>query len=658
MRAGMPREWFSAAELAEMSLPGLPASRQKIAELAVADGWHDQHDQDGRPCARPRGGRGGGFEYHVSVLPLAARETLALRQLAANDRAPCEAGLTGPTEFETLSANLQVKARERLAIIKEVSELVRGGSTQRQAVASVGRRWRRSVRTIYRYLEMAGGSDDVAASLPSLAPRHGGGGRQVEVDPEAWQVMLTDYLRLEKPAWEACYRRLVEDYCAPRGLAVPISKTLWRRLHREVPKTVIRAKRYGKEAERKSIPAQERTVADLHALYAVNIDGHTADVFVHWGQDSKGNDIIARPVMIGIQDIYSRKFLSHRIEATECTLPVRLAFADLFREYGIPEKCVLDNGRAFASKAITGAAKTRYRFKIKDDDPVGILTQLAVDPHWTLPYRGSSKPVERGWKDFCEDIAKHPFCAGAYTGNKPDAKPENYRSRAIPLEDFRAFVAERIRAHNARPQRRTEMGRGLHSFDDVFAASYAASVIRKATPEEIGMALLEASVLRVNKDNGVISLFGNRYWSWETHELAGDRVMVRFDPENLHGDVMVFNLKGDFLCRAPVIEKTGFFDKAGAVHRKKLETEVRRKRQAHEDALQLLDREKLVELLSGDRDPDPLPSAGAIRPIRSRGQTAAALKPVSMTAELPSQEDFTASFAAAVDRRSHLKSVK
>jgi hypothetical protein len=166
-------------------------------------------------------------------------------------------------------------------------------------------------------------------------------------------------------------------------------------------------------------------------MQVVNVDGHKFDVFV---QSEDGH--IDRPVMVGIQDVYSRKLLAHRIGETENTILTRMVFADLFRDYGIPPHALLDNGRAFASKALTGGAKTRFRFKIKDTDQLGVLPSLGVNVRWTLPYRGSSKPIERAWRDLCEDIAKHPAVAGAYTGNKPDAKPENYRDRAIPIAEF------------------------------------------------------------------------------------------------------------------------------------------------------------------------------------------------------------------------------
>ena len=60
--------WFSAQEIAEAGLPGLPRSKRGVALLAARLGW------DGR--ARRRDGRGGGLEYPVDLFPLEAQRVL------------------------------------------------------------------------------------------------------------------------------------------------------------------------------------------------------------------------------------------------------------------------------------------------------------------------------------------------------------------------------------------------------------------------------------------------------------------------------------------------------------------------------------------------------------------------------------------------------
>ncbi|PZU43314.1 MAG: hypothetical protein DI568_17435 [Sphingomonas sp.] len=76
------KEWFSAQEIASLGLPGLSAAKRKVNERAEAEGWALRNCALGNPLARQRAGRGGGVEYHASVLPTAARLELVRRGLA------------------------------------------------------------------------------------------------------------------------------------------------------------------------------------------------------------------------------------------------------------------------------------------------------------------------------------------------------------------------------------------------------------------------------------------------------------------------------------------------------------------------------------------------------------------------------------------------
>jgi hypothetical protein len=85
----------------------------------------------------------------------------------------------------------------------------------------------------------------------------------------------------------------------------------------------------------------------------------------------------------------------------------------------------------------------------------------------------------------------------------------------------------RIAAHNARKGRATQNGAG-RQFDATFMAS-APSLIGRASSDQLLLALLEAEERRCDKNDGSITLAGNRYWSPELIELAGEKVTVRCD---------------------------------------------------------------------------------------------------------------------------------
>ena len=96
--------------------------------------------------------------------------------------------------------------------------------------------------------------------------------------------------------------------------------------------------------------------------------------------------------MVGVQDLYSGKLLGYRIAETESSDLARFAFRDVIERYGIPGKVWLDNGRGFASKMLTGGTANRFRFKVKEDDPTGLLTAMGCEIHWATPYHGQAKP--------------------------------------------------------------------------------------------------------------------------------------------------------------------------------------------------------------------------------------------------------------------------
>ncbi|MFA0000467.1 transposase domain-containing protein, partial [Vibrio lentus] len=116
----------------------------------------------------------------------------------------------------------------------------------------------------------------------------------------------------------------------------------------------------------------------------------------------------------------------------ENTDSIRLSLMDVCEKFGVPKELTLDNTRAAANKWMTGGVPNRYRFKVKADDPLGIIPMMNIKLHWSSVIlgkgHGQAKPIERafGVGGLEEYIDKHPLCRGAYTGPNPMAKPDNY----------------------------------------------------------------------------------------------------------------------------------------------------------------------------------------------------------------------------------------
>jgi hypothetical protein len=613
-------DWYAPAELAGM--PGLPSSRRRVAELATRERWEK----------RKRRGRGGGWEYDARCLPAETRAHLtlleAVQMTAVQERTPGQEapGATdgAATEGQHRSpdaptgSDIREAARaERWARFERLPQTHKDMAMHRarlldEAVAAGApapvpgrtlRRWLAAVRGIPR-----------ADWPPLLAPGYVGRTATAECSPEAWDCFKADVLRPEAPRLTACYERL-KRAAAERGWQVPSLITLKRRLVREVPRAARVLAREGAEALDRLYPAQRRDRSALSALEVVNADGHKFDVFVRWPDGT-----VSRPVGVFWQCIYSGMMLSHRVDQTECAELVRLSCGDLVERYGIPRAAYLDNGRGFASKWITGRMTWRHRFKVKDEEPAGVLTQLGVEVHWVTPYRGQAKPIERAFLDFCNHIATHPAFAGAYTGNKPTAKPANYASKAVPLERFLEVLESEVHAHNARAGRRAAVCRG-RSFAQTFAESYSRAVVRKATPEQRRLWLLAAEGVRGDRVTGEVTLLGNRYWTEALVEHAGQRLTVRFDPQRLLDPIHVYRLDGRYVCTAECKAATGFEDVDAARSHAKAKGDWKRAQKAALAAERRLGIDQVAELVPLVAAP-ALPDASVVQVDFARGQRA------------------------------------
>jgi putative transposase len=548
------REWWTADEIAAAGLPDLPGTKRGVNDVVSRFDWRGQ-----AAFARRRAGKGGGWEYSWHLFPVRARRKL-LADVAVAKQPDRPARDEAWAWYEQLPASVQAKAQERLKVIQEVEAMERADG-KFLAVAAVARLRGIGVRTIWSWFESVEGvrADD---RLPYLAPRNRArerrGGKPRDCSPEFFDQLKSDFLRLEAPPFTDCYRRAMR-VAAKEGWDTLPERTMRRRLDAAVSEATAILARKGVEALKRRYPVQVRDKTALGALEAVNADFHKFDVFVRWPAASGESETILRPQMVAFQDIFSGRILAWRVDVSPNSTAVLLAAGDMISDWGIPEHILLDNGREFAAKAITGGASTRYRFKVREDDIPGLFTSLDCAIHWATPYAGQSKPIERAFRDMCQSIAKDPRFAGAYTGNRPEAKPENYGSKAIDLETFLAVVAEGIEEHNTRQGRRSEVAWG-RSFAEVFDESYASRAIRKATEAQRRLWLLGAEGLRADKTTGAVWFQGNEFWADWMGDITGERVIVRFDPAAFWDGIHVYSAENAYLGFAPVRQKAGFFD--------------------------------------------------------------------------------------------------
>lgn len=648
------KQWFSAAEL--IGLPDMPGTTQNINAKAKREGW----------TCRKREGRGGGFEYHLNSLPPATKAKLLAQQgkielngtvlnapkpKAARER--YDAASLWQT-WERAGEHAQSVAKAKLAYVSAFYALVESGTNKMAAYEHIAVEFGLAVPTLRRDCKKVAGFDkaDWAPQLLTknkIAAMNNAANRLAPVSDEAWEWFKTDYLRLEQPNFATSYWALL-DTAKKHNWEVPSVDSLKRRLDKEVPHEQQVMLRQGEHALMQLYPAQQRTVLDIEAMEWINGDGYQHNVFVRWH-----NGEILRPKTWFWADIRTRKILAWRVGVSENTDTIRLSLMDVVNQYGIPKQLTLDNTRAAANKWMTGGVPNRYRFKVKPDDPMGLIPMLGIQLHWSSVLHGKghgqAKPIERafGVGGLGEFVDKNIAFEGAYTGANPNAKPDNYGSTAVAAEVFMRVLAEGVQTFNQRPNRETEVCRGVMSFDEAFAASYQNATVRKATAEQKRMLLLSAEAVRVSSQativldaGGAVASRKNRYHHEALYSYVGQKIVARFDPDNLHGMVVCYTLSGLLICEANCIQATGFGDTDAAREHTRHRTQFTKANKLAAKAHKRMSNLEAAELMRGVEPEPPLtPAATEMVHIR-HGNT------VRTVAAQPEAENFEEAFALGV----------
>ncbi|HCR5754735.1 TPA: transposase, partial [Shigella flexneri] len=354
------REWISAIEC--MGLSGLPGSLMGVHKRAQREGWLKR---------RREGIRGVAYEYHISSLPNIARAEVLLQQGKFKTSQGCFE-IARPTleahdydrealwsKWDKASDSQRSLAEKWLPSIQATDEMLNQGISTKTAFATVAGHYQVSASTLrdkYYQVQKFAKPDWAAA----LVDGRGASRRNVhksEFDEDAWQFLIADYLRPEKPAFRKCYERL-ELAAREHGWSIPSRATAFRRIQ-QLDEAMVVACREGEHALMHLIPAQQRTVEHLDAMQWINGDGYLHNVFVRWF-----NGDVIRPKTWFWQDVKTRKILGWRCDVSENIDSIRLSFMDVVTRYSIPEDfhITIDNTRGAANKWLTGGAPNRYRF--------------------------------------------------------------------------------------------------------------------------------------------------------------------------------------------------------------------------------------------------------------------------------------------------------
>lgn len=548
-------QWFSATELA--GTPGMPKTAQGVNTKAKKLGWE----------SRKRAGRGGGKEYPLHVLPDETKAHLLLQQ----EKTVC-APLSGEESLHDSLSRVSLDngafhydadalwdsfnrkpekhrqtAEKRLAVVHAALELIDQGTPKRRAFEQAAQAGSVNYSSAYRwYNKVKGyGQQDWLAALGS---NYVGNRQRKELDPRAWDWFLGHWLTRKQPSFASSYRRL-QEVATAEGWALISERALQLRVEQDVDAATIILRREGEAALGRMLPPMTVSKLNLHAGEAVSGDGLKFDkLWIDWGDET-----INTTTGWFWQDIYSGKIVAYRIAKTENTDLFRLATYDLTGHF-LPRYIQLDNTRVAANKQMTAGIEHRNRFTKLAEEGVGTLLKIGVERvQFTNPDKNTNnpgvKPIERafGIGGIHSEVATHPkFADRGYN-----------KKTAIPADEFREVVAEEVRRHNARPNRRSAVCGGTMSFDQAFEKSFATAQVRTLAESQRRLLLFSWEKCKVTQPRGEIRIKAGagrtgrkRYWTEKLVGLIGQEVQVYYDPEALNDGVAVYRLDGSYLFDA------------------------------------------------------------------------------------------------------------
>lgn len=461
--------------------------------------------------------------------------------------------------FFTMPLNAQAEAFRRAELLwafedMEVPEgakkayLAEGWAKERGTSRATLYKWRQSVAHLERHQWAYG-------LVPERRKGNMPGAPKADIDPGLWDFIKSEWLTQSKPALRHVYRRAVALANA-RDLDLPAEKTIARRLA-VLPPHLVTLMREGEKALEDSYPPLRRDYSTLAVHEIWNADGHMFDAHVRWADGSVG-----RPIVLAWQDVRTRMIVGCAIGKTESAHLVRQALtAGLERTRAIPQRAYLDNGRAFASKEISGGQATRYRFKVQPDEMQGVLTMLNVDVTWATPYNGKAKPIERFWQTLTA-MAKRTEFVGAYCGNKIDNRPEEHDIKnAVDVSLFERLLHEEIEAYHARAHRGDSMdGRSPRQ---VYEALMASTVVRQPAASQVRRCTLAAQPIKLNR-HGEFFILENRYGSDACAALPRHvKYTAYYDPNDTAAAVELWDGE-ELVATVPALDSFGFADRSAA----------------------------------------------------------------------------------------------
>ena len=562
-------DWFSSRELA--GVPGMPSSVGGTIRKGKKECWQ----------SRPRTGRGGGFEYHISSLPKETQQALAVK--ATNEK--LKALETDPVvqagKVEAAKVRIKVETEKKVAATNRQASLIKSegllpmaktrmnakleiiklmalfkANSNESATASQFRfcalynnfqievpGWiREAIKTVSQGSLMRWIKTVKKEGITKLSGQYGNKRGSGLIDRnEALRNLVVSMIN-DFPLCDA--KHVFQGACARHeelGCEIPSLKTFarWMAAWKEENKQVFTAIKN---------PDEFRNQFQVAA-------GNAAEQVVRylqlWEMDSTPADIMltdGRHTIIGNIDVWSRRF-KLRVSKSSKAVQVGLLIRDAMLSWGVPEVIKTDNGSDYVSNYI-----------------VSTLQALEIEQKLCPPFQPQKKPhIERAFRTFSHGLLElMPGFIGHNVAERKDIEArKSFADRlmkrgetieislsAKELQEFcdkwtdKIYFYEKHRTLKMTPFAKVQSwSEETRTIEDVRALD----ILLAEAPSNNGERVVTKKGINVDNFS---------YIAPELMAYIGFKVKVRYEPLDA-GKIIVYTPAMDLICVAECPEITG-----------------------------------------------------------------------------------------------------
>lgn len=541
------KEWYTIAELSLSLLK----SKRAILKKATNENWP----------FRKRDAQGGGREYHIDSLPIAIKKEL-LREFNDCKQDVIENSLSTLTK---LTADELQKVEIRESILKAFQAFKDDtGLSKSKAVEKFCESFNNkdvlneplirnnfisiSSRTIQNWSK-----NYQTAGASGLADNYGNRKGQTKIDAN---IDIKNYiigLIYEKPH--------VECKMIIKGLRVRFDSKILPS-YRTVRNWVSKWKE-----ENQSLFLAIKNPDAWKSKFQAAAGSQSENITrlnQRWEFDSTPTDIMlndgSRHNIVGVIDVYSRR-LKLLVSNTSNSKSVAAITRACLLEWGVPEEVKTDNGADYKSKHM-----------------VRIFETLEIAQHFCKPFTPEGKPhIERVFKTFSHDLMEMlPGYIGHNVMERKDiearksfgdhimGKAKQPYATFLSIEDLQTFCDDWIKNYYMQEPHGGLQGKTPQSM----IANYTGNVRTIKNERALDILLSETSGdgLRTVTKKG-IAIENAHYDSNFLAGYEGKQVKVLYD-ECSFGEIYVFDLEMNFICKAICPERKGISRQEVAVARK------------------------------------------------------------------------------------------